>query len=255
MVKVKWKGHTLEMYDSIQELPITRYQMYNLNVLIDSGIGSDLAGTDTRCNNIRRLMTTDKEQADQEITNLQQNIRFIMSKTSPELNSFAVMIKKIDGRKVNDSDLTDEGIKDIIEELGRKRLLMSVVRDFLFATKKKIDFEFETFFPGVTDSAMVKELYTKLKQRTMLVLKSIRETSADIEEQIRQIDEFIMSKMKPKNFHGSSGMEVTMVKGFEQTCVMLKQYNVADNPKEMTTLSFYQAIEVIREQLKARKKK
>ncbi len=254
MVKVKFKGHVIEMYDSIQELPITRFQMYNLNLLIDGGIGADLSSFDSKCNSIRRLMKKDIKLADQEISNLQQNLRFIMSKTSPEMNSFVVMIHKIDGREITDQDLTDEGIKDIIKELGHKRLTITKIREFILGAKKKIDFEIETFFPSMTDNGKTKEFYSGLKKRSLLILKTITHFSHEIEEQIAAIDDYLLSSLKPKNYHGSSGLEVQMIKGFEDTCVMLSQHNVSSNPRAMTTLSFYQALERVKEQIKARKR-
>lgn len=246
MLKLRWKGHVLEMYDSIQELPITRFQMYNLNVLIDGGIGSDLSAFDAKCNVIRRMMRKDVEQASQEITNLQQNLRFIMSKTSPEMNSFVVMIYKLDGRTIADEDLTDNGIKEIIEELGRKRLGIGLVREFLGSLKKKIDFEIETFFPGLTDNGKAKEFYSVLKKRTLLVLQTITAFTEEVEEKIREIDDLLLSTIKAKNYHGSKGLEVQMMKGFEETCIMISQNGVSSNPRGMTTLSFYQAIETLR---------
>ena len=134
---IKVNGHVLEMYDSVQELPVTRFQHYNLNLLIDAGIGSDITGFDNRLNTAIRLMKNDPEAAAVELQNLSQNVRFIMSKTSPELNSFVAMIHKINGRPLNDDDMTEEGIRAIIKDLGRKRVSNSVVKNFLNYVKKK----------------------------------------------------------------------------------------------------------------------
>lgn len=251
---LKFNGHILEMYDSIQELPITRFQSYNLNLLIDGGIGSDLDAFDKHINSIRQLVINDPNAAQTELTNLQQNIRFIMSNTNPNLNSFVVMIRKIDSRDIKDEDLTEDGIKAILNELGKKKLPFISAQRFLNAIKKKLDTEFELFFPKVVDSATTKEFYTKLKQRTMLILQQIQDSTCDFSAQVAEIDEFLMSRLKPKSYHGREGLEVKMIKGFEQTCVLLKQYNVSHEPKKMTTLAFYQALEVIKEQLKKRAK-
>lgn len=254
MMTLKFNGHTIEVYDSLQELPITRFQMYNLNLLIDGGIGSDLNAFNQHIHNVSRLMSRDQEAAQRELINLQQNVQFIMSKTSPEMNAFVVMIRKINDREITDDDLTDEGIKKIIADLGKKRLTVLQMKDVLKAIKKKLDQEFDTFFPNLTDSATVKEFYSKLRHRTSLILKSIRMTSKEIEQQIADIDEFFFSRIKPKQYHGREGLEVNMIKGFEETCILLTQYRAADDPKKMTTLAFYQALDVIKQQLKQRKK-
>ena len=42
MRPAKVNGHKLEIFDSIDELNIRRFQKYNKYMLIDSGVGSDL---------------------------------------------------------------------------------------------------------------------------------------------------------------------------------------------------------------------
>ena len=126
------------MYDSIEDLPCTRFQIYNFNVMLDSGIGGDIQAFDDRCNNIRRLIQKDIAQADKEILNLQQNLRFIMSNTNPTMRSFVAMIHKINGQHLTESDLTEAGIDKIIDRLGKRRLPMRKVFSFLLDLKKKL---------------------------------------------------------------------------------------------------------------------
>lgn len=145
-MQIKFNGHTLEMYDSIQELPITRFQAYNLNLMIDAGIGSDLDAFDQRINNIRQLVQTDQKAAQTELTNLQQNVRFIMSNSNPVMNSFVAMIKGLNGKTLTDYDMTEEGMKRIIEELGRKQLPFIRVKTFLKSLKKNSTRNLNTSF-------------------------------------------------------------------------------------------------------------
>jgi hypothetical protein len=252
---IKFNGHKLTMYDNIQELPVKRFQSYNLNTMIDAGIGSDIEAFDNKCVTIRRLMRTDHAAADRELVNMQTTLRMIMSSTSPKMRSFVVLIKSIDGRKLDDEDMTEDGINAIIKELGEKRLTIDRVKDFLSFIKKKIDSEFDVFFPKLNDNARLKEYYANLKRRTLLVLQSIKGAGGDIESQIATIDDFIMSQIKPKNYHGANGLEAKMIANFEETCVILSQNHVSSNPREMTTLSYYQALEVLRAQMKERGRK
>ena len=46
MRKLKIKGHLIEIYDSIEEMPMRNFHKYNKMLLIDSGIGSDLSDFD-----------------------------------------------------------------------------------------------------------------------------------------------------------------------------------------------------------------
>ena len=46
MKTVQIKGMDVELYNSIEDLPIMRFHKYNKMLLIDAGIGSDLADFD-----------------------------------------------------------------------------------------------------------------------------------------------------------------------------------------------------------------
>ncbi|MGF2526095.1 hypothetical protein ACQUW0_27690, partial [Ralstonia pseudosolanacearum] len=48
MVTVKIGKHTVEMYDTIEELPIVRFHKYQKLLLIDAGIGADIVAFDQR---------------------------------------------------------------------------------------------------------------------------------------------------------------------------------------------------------------
>ena len=71
---VKYNNHIIEIYDSIETLPIDRFQMYNMKVLIDAGIGGDLNGFNTRMSNVLQLIDKDVDSAKKELTNLHQNV-------------------------------------------------------------------------------------------------------------------------------------------------------------------------------------
>ena len=118
---VKHNGHRIILYSSIQDLPAYRFLLYNLYTMIDSGIGSDVSSFDNRVNNVRRLMISDLDGADKELANIQQNLRFIVSKTSPKLSSFTVLIKSINDIEVTDDMLTEDGINDIIARINKTR--------------------------------------------------------------------------------------------------------------------------------------
>ena len=139
MKKVEFNGNELEMYDSIQDLPIGRYQKYNLNVLIDAGIGGDLNGFRERIETIKKLVNSDVVKATKEVDNLLNNVMFVMSELSPEMNAFVVLIHKINNRVITEKDLTESGIKEIVEQLGKRRITIGIVQRFLNYFKKKID--------------------------------------------------------------------------------------------------------------------
>lgn len=252
MKTITFNGHTLEMFDSIQDTRIKRFQLYNLNVMLDAGIGSDLNDVNTRINNITQLIGTKPEAAAAELHNLQQLIYFIMRNTSPGMNSFVAMIHRIDGREVRDEDLSTEGIAKILHDLDRKRMTARTVFEFLAHVKKKLGRELDTFFPAEFNTSAVKEFYSKLKRQTLLILQSIL-TGADLTDQIRAIDEFFLLQLRPRSFSGPQGAEVQTIKRFEEMCILLTYHQMTPDPKNMTTLAFFQALEVIKAKAKAQK--
>lgn len=254
MKEIIFKGSRLEMYDSIQDLPVGRYQKYNLNVMIDAGIGSDLNGFRERGENVKRLMKNDIEKAEKEMDNFMNNVYMIMSETSPEMNSFIVLIKKINGRIVNDSDLSESGIEEIKKSLNRKGLTMGLVREFLNFFKKKIDVEFETFFPKIADSKKSKELYLMLRKKIGLKMREIT-MGVNLSGDLKKIEEFFVGKMKVKIYGGAHGMEVKMINGFDDMCTVLEKNGLSMEPKKLTVVEFYNKLNFLERLIKESNKK
>ena len=116
MVTTKIGKHTVEMYDTIDELPIVRFHKYQKLLLIDSGVGSDIAAFDQRTEKMRRyLMDGKTEKAQQELENLRQSVFMIQNEINPKHRAFAVLVTKIDGHECN--DLTDDALLRITAEL------------------------------------------------------------------------------------------------------------------------------------------
>lgn len=255
MKTLKFNRHKIQYYDSIHELPVLRYNKYNKNILIDSGVGSDLNAFDTRIQKIRRLVHVNQDQADTELLNLRQGVHLMISETSPEQNAFVSLVYSIDGRVLNDQEvLTEEGQKKTLQELTTKRFSIKHLKQVLDDVKKNFELEFEIFFHQLVDSPILKEVYQELKKRTVLVLRNIRRPSEQIQEQIRKIDDYLLTKIKPKKFTGKESYEVRMIKNFESTCTGLELNNLSSSPTELTTYTFFEKVEVLKDIIKQRQK-
>lgn len=114
MISFTLANKKLELYDSIDLLPMHRYHVYNKMLLIDSAIGSDLTALDQHLSKVIAFISRDdKESAQVELENLRMNIYFVHNNISPRHMAFIPLIYKIDGKE-ND-DLTDNGIKKTLE--------------------------------------------------------------------------------------------------------------------------------------------
>jgi hypothetical protein len=97
----------------------------------------------------------------------------------------------------------------------------------------------------LTDSSHVKEYYTALKHRTMLVLQQI--AGEDRSAEIEKIELALLSLIPPKNYAGATGAEVELVKAYERTCAILSQH-IGRNPKRLTVLEFYETLGTLKKE-------
>lgn len=245
MKKLYVNGKVVKVYDSIDEMPIVNFQKYNKYLLIDSGIGSDIDDIDQHIVKIAKFIKTDNRKALQELQNMRQNIAMINSEISPKYMAFAALIHSINGREI--TDLSDDNLKEVLADL--KKVKHSTIVNFLLWLKKKVTTELETYFPGDFTSPKEKEIYDKFKARVLLVLDSII-TDSDHKAEIESIEDSIMDTYKPRSFIGSSSVEITYDKQFENACLVISQKTNL-SPKSMTVLQFYNAMDNIKQQTEA----
>ena len=252
MVTTKIGKHTVEMYDTIDELPIVRFHKYQKLLLIDSGVGSDIAAFDQRTEKMRRyLMDGKTEKAQQELENLRQSVFMIQNEISPKNRAFAVLVAKIDGRECN--DLTDDALLRITAELNdvpEKELTAQ-----LEAVKKKIDGELRTYFPALFADSTVKEYYDLLKKRTLGVLQNIIDgvDNPDATPEIEKLTTALITYSNPKCFSGPESAEIQFDRQFENICLVLSE-QLHVKPKEYTVLEFYNAFDFVQERARQAEK-
>lgn len=243
------KDKKIKLYDSIDEMPIVNFQKYNKCILIDSGLGSDVDSIDSHIVNIAKYINKgDKKNAMQELQNMRQNMHMIVSNVSPKNLAFAALIHSIDDKE--QKDLSDAHLQEIIDDLGE--VPYSLFIDLLTGLKKKLSTELELYFPSEFDSAKEKEAYAKLKMRTLLQLQELIEDK-NYAEEIAELDEFLFSLHKPKNFNGKESEEIKYDKQFESACMIISQ-KTGMNAKQMTVLEFYNTLTNIQKQAEAEKK-
>lgn len=242
----------VELYDAIDELPIARFHAYNKALLIDAGIGSDLADWDTHIEKTIRFIRVGKpDLAEKELDNLRQNVYFVQTDMSPRYLAFCALVRKVNGTEYN--DLSPDGLAKVLELF--KDTPNGELTAQLEAVKKKIDEELQLYFPKSFDDATVKEYYDQLKQRTLLMLDAIIQgDESDKRAEIDDITTLLLTYTKPQSFSGSDSMEIQYDKQFENMCLMLSQH-LHVNPKAFTVLEYYNAFEYIKQTTKQAKAK
>ena len=249
-----FKGNVLEIEDNIEELTADRHNDFARYVAMDSAIGSDLAAFDQHCFKIMRLCKTDPDMAIRQISNMQQSVHFVLGRIHPEQKSFVTLLHSINGRVLTDEDRTDEGMEQIIKELSTKGLTIGRLRNLLAYVKKNFETQFETML-SFPESAVTKMVYTSIQKKYILLLQKIQGKAKDFTDQVAKIDEEIDTFLKPVVFTGRDGHEVRMIKDFDDACALLSNFGVSSRPEKMSTFSFYNRLDWVRKQVKARQPK
>jgi hypothetical protein len=123
----------IEIYDSVETMPIDRFQAFNLAVLIDAGVGADFEAFDKHIITILRYIEKgDRNNATQALLNWRQNVAMIMAEVSPETEAFATLVKSIGGKDV--SGKRPEEIQGMLDKGG---LTVGLVRKVNGEVKKK----------------------------------------------------------------------------------------------------------------------
>lgn len=248
MKTINIKGLKLRMYDSVDEMPIANFQKYNKYILIDSGLGSDIDSVDAHIVNLAKLIKTNMTKAQQELQNMRQNMHMIVTEISPRYMAFASLIHSINDERV--TDLSEDNLKAIIKKL--REVKHSVIIDFLVWVKKKLATELETYFPAEFSDVKEKEIYDKIKQRTILQLQGIVDDK-EYTDEIAAIDSYLFNLHKPKSFIGTESAEVKYDKQFETSCMYISQ-KAGMNAKSMTVLEFYNTLTNLTKQAEAEAK-
>ncbi len=231
----------LEIYDSIDELPIKRFHKFNKYILVDSGVGSDISDIYEHINRVKAYVNKDdKENAIKQLNNLTQCLYMVSQETNIKHLSFMVLIKSIDGKEIY--DISDENLKRLLKMFGNEPTsFLNKLYDFV---KKKIDSELILYFPSQFDDPSVKDYYDRMRLRTLLKLDVILRGN-DNALKIQEIDDFLLTLAKPGIFSGKDSTEIQYEKQFEEMCLFLSK-ELSVNSAEMTVLQFYNSFNYIK---------
>jgi len=248
MVTAKIGKHTVEYYDTIEELPIVRFHKYQKLLLVDAGVGSDITAFDQRIEKARRFIIAGKpDQAQQELENLRQCVFLIQTGMSPKHRAFAALVTKIDGQDC--TDIGDDALAAITEKLND--VPESELTAQLDAVKKKIDGELMLYFPALFNDSDVKEYYDILRKRTLEILNGIvaGQSAPDQTDIVEKLTTALITYSHPKLFTGSDGVEIQFDRQFENLCLVLSE-QLHVEPKKYSVLEFYNAFDFVKERAK-----
>jgi hypothetical protein len=247
MQTIKIGKHTASIFDGIEDMPIVRYHKFMKCLLIDAGIGGDMAAVDRHLYKARAYVGGKKiDLAQIELDNLRQNFNFILNGVSPRLLAFAALVAELDGKPTGTTDSELQKVADILKDAT-----VGEVDANVDAKKKRLDDELKTYFADLFDDESDKEYYDLLKSRTLAMLQSI--SGEGDAAKIERLTQALLLHVKPKSFVGKDNAEIRYEKNFERLCLYLSEYTNKD-VKSLTTMEFYNLYEYGKEQIKIKKK-
>ena len=136
----KFGRHEIEVFDSIQNLPILRFQKFNKYQMIDNEIGSDFGDYDKRTEKTLAFLQKGMvKEAIQELNNRRQTVFNAYNEYTARGKCFAVLVKRIDDKHY--TDYAPDDLDRILEHLNKIGFDVETMVTALVAVKKKIETE------------------------------------------------------------------------------------------------------------------
>lgn len=129
-------GNKITIYSSAKELPITRYNELQKQLLLISGIGSSVEDANARYVKMLAYLAENKiEDAKLEIVNSRATFLSIMGGVNYNTKAFACFVKSIDG--VECEDITEDGLYQTMLLIEKTGLTQEQSQETVEALKKK----------------------------------------------------------------------------------------------------------------------
>lgn len=249
MKRVNIAGHSIEFYDSIENLPISQFHKYGKYVLVDAGIGDSLSDIDNHLGKIIDFLGVDTEKAHKELLNLRQNIYMVLTEQDLRHKSTVCLVKSVDGKDW--TDFSDGGIEELYQMV--RPAAIAVLDSTMKSIREKIDAELMIYFPSIYDTAHDKNVLVLMRKRAILQLEEIV-YSVDHKQDIKALTERIMALEKVEEFDGDNNAEIAFDKQFEDMCVAMAR-EFGGSVKGYTVMEFYSAYERLEKEQKEMKKR
>lgn len=245
MKRMKLGKHRITMYDSIEELPMVRFQKYNKCLMIDAGLGSDLRAIDMHLTRTSEYIRKGElENAATEMDNLRITLYNVQNGLTPHFLALTALITNADGEDT--TDVSDDALMALYERLSDATV--KDADDTLSSVKKKLERELNAYFPERQETASVKEFYDIIKERSLLVLENVVSgESEERDELMKELTSTLLTKEKPQKYTGKSNVEIAYDKSFIGSCIAIQQ-NLGIDAKNMTVIEYYRAIEYLEKQ-------
>lgn len=123
MREIQLAGHTMLIYDDVEELPIERYQKFLRSNLVDSAISPTLGNIESKLEILMQyIVSDDKDNALVELQNLSMAMSGIRSGIWTQAESFAALVASIDGKPTKGTSEDMTRINNVIKKVSVKEM-------------------------------------------------------------------------------------------------------------------------------------
>ena len=130
------KDYGLEFYESIEELPLQRFNAFNKYVMLDSELGNTVQDFDKMVVRVSEFMSKEMyEDARAELMNMRIVYHNVLTENDVKGLAFASTIKRYKGKDV--LDYSEENLRKILDDLEKEGLTVKEVVDKNNDLKKK----------------------------------------------------------------------------------------------------------------------
>lgn len=227
--------HKVVFYDNIEDLPISQFHRYGKYLLVEGGIGDNIADIDAHITRIAEFLGRDNAKAHQELLNLRRCLYNVATEQDVSHKAVLCLVRSVDGEEWK--DFSDSGIHELYLKLREERLVVfdSLAKEI----GNKIDEDLLAYFPSMFDSSIEKNKTDLLRKRAFLQLSHILE-GKDTSNEIEAVTREIMRLTTPQCFEGEKSEEIAYDKRFEEMCLgMAEKYG--GRVKDYSVMEFYTA--------------
>ncbi|WP_426491067.1 hypothetical protein [Hymenobacter sp. 102] len=128
-------GHTIDLFQTVHELPARRHLHFNALLVQAGGIGNTPQDINDRFGRVGQLLAAGKTaEAITEFENLHYAFHFALSQFSPTQQSFGVLVAAVDGQPV--ADFSPDALTRLLEQLSGWGLSAGMVEAEVSDVKK-----------------------------------------------------------------------------------------------------------------------
>lgn len=238
-------GHKVEVYSSIDELPMANYHKFNKFLMFESGLAPNADGVIMHLSKMSELLQTEAyEKLQIELQSTYQAIAFIMNEMPTTSMAFACMIYSINGKPMK--DLSDETLREVSLMLSREKI--GVMRKHVEELKKKTDYELAAYFKSAFQkSAKEKTALGLARKRLDYLIALLRKGKPyDMKDDVNR--QKLIQMYTPINLFGEKSEEIEYDKQYERIKLIIAQKTNLDI-KTLTVFQYYTYLEAVKEQV------